>query len=73
LVQRKGVLYKVESKSRFIQIARSLALTTRSYATAFLPRLPASLIGYQPLSRLNFSPYRPSYLSLTVAEHMLPA
>ena len=27
LVQRKGVLYKVKSKSRFIQITRSLALT----------------------------------------------
>ena len=39
LVQRKGVLYKVKSKSRIIQITRSLALTTRSYVTAFLPRL----------------------------------
>jgi len=73
LVQRKGVLHKVESKSRFIQITRSLALTTLLYAPTVLPRLPASVIGCQPLSRLNFSPYHPSHLSLTVPEHTLPA
>jgi len=48
------------------------SLTSRSYATAFLPRLPASVIGCQPLSCLNFSLYHPSYLSLTVPEHTLP-
>jgi len=37
-------------------MTRSLALTTRSYATAFLPQLPASVIGCQPLSRLNLPP-----------------
>jgi len=72
LVQRNGVLYEVKSKSRFIQITRSLALSTRSYTTAFLPRLPVSIIGCQPLSCLNFPLYHPSYLSLTVPEHTLP-
>jgi hypothetical protein len=74
LIQRKGVLYKVKSKSRFIQIARSLALTHIAFVRdSFLPRLPASVIGCQPLSRLDFSPYHPSYLLLTVPEHTLPA
>jgi len=48
------------------------SITSSSYATAFLPRLPASVIGCQPLSRLNFSPYHPSFLPLTVSEHTLP-
>jgi len=72
-VQRKVALYKVNSKSRLIQITWSLALTKRSYATVFLPRLPTSVIGCRPLSLSNFSPYHPSYLSLTVPEHTLPA
>jgi len=73
LVHRKGILHKVKSKSCLIQITRSLALTTCWYATAFLPQLPASVIGCQPLPRLNFCPYHPSCLSLTVPEHTLPA
>jgi hypothetical protein len=44
------------------------SLTSRSYATASLPRLPASVIGYQPFFHSNFSLYHPSYLSLTVPE-----
>jgi len=53
----------------------SLALThtSRLYVTAFLPQLPAFVIGCQLLSHLNFSLYHPSYLSLTVPEHRLPA
>jgi len=43
------------------------------YATAFLPRPPVSVIGCQPLSHLNFSPYHSSYLPLMVPEHTLPA
>jgi len=46
--------------------------TSLPYATAFLPRLPASVVGCQPLSHLNFSSYHSSYLSVTVSEHTLP-
>ena len=47
------------------------SLTSHSYANAFLPQLPASVIGYQPLPHLNFSPYHPSYLPLMVSDHTL--
>jgi len=67
------MLYKVKSKSRFIQHTRSLTLHHIALVCdSFLPRLPASVIGCQLLSRLNFSPYHPSYLSLMVPEHTLP-
>jgi len=56
LVQRKGVLYKVKSKSRFIQIARSLALTHIAFVRDSPPstarvryRLPA-VISFRFLS-----------------------
>ena len=62
LIKRKGVLYQVKSKQRFIQITQSLALRHITLVRdCFLQLTPASIIGYQPFSCLNSSPYNPSY------------
>jgi hypothetical protein len=55
-----GVLYKVKSKSHFIEITQLLTPSHRTHVR--LTHLtPASVIGCQPFSCLNSSPYHPSY------------
>ena len=64
-VQRKGVLYKVTSKSHFIQITRSLALTHITLIRDFFPPLTASVRYRLPAVILFKFLSVPSLLSIT--------
>ena len=76
LVQRIVVLYKVTSKSRFVHITYSLALTHIALIHDCSSPSTAS-VSYRLPAVISFKcrpvPPHPSHPSLMVPEHMLPA